>query len=117
MGTNSAGLLNKTDSLASNINKSSPAVIFIQETKVSGKGQIKVNNYQIFEVVRSKSSGGSFLTGVHKYLNPVFISGVEDEIEILVVQGQTNGVDIRFINGPQENTKIEDKIVRLLCLH
>ena len=98
-------MLKKTDSLISNINKFSPAVIFIQETKVTRKCQVKVKNYQIFEVVRENANGGSILTAVHENLNPVFISGGEDDTEILVVQGQTTGINIRFINGygPQEN--------------
>ena len=68
-----------------------------------------MKNYEIFEVVRNNCNGGSILTGVHKNLNPVFISGGEDETEILVVQGEISGVNIRFINGygPQETAKIE----------
>ena len=54
----------------------------------------------------------SILTGVHKSLHPVFISGGEDDTEILVVQAKIGKYDCRFINGygPQEYQKIEDRI-------
>ena len=44
MGTNSNGLISKQDSLLKNIATFHPAVIQIQETKVTQKGQIKNNN-------------------------------------------------------------------------
>ena len=89
------------------------AVIFIQESRVSKKGSIKIPSYQIFEVVREDNDGGSILTAVHQSLNPVFISGGEDDLEILVVQAEFGHAKCRFINayGPQEtasrNTVIE----------
>ena len=89
------------------------AVFFLQETKVSHKGQIAVENYEIFEVVRPNCpTGGSILTGVHKNLHPVFISGGEDESEILVVQAKIGNYNCRFINGygPQEYDKLEERI-------
>ena len=100
-----------------NITKFQPGVFFVQETKVSRKGQIKVDDYEIFEVVRPNCPvGGSILTGVHKSLNPVFISGGEDDLEILVVQGKIGHYGCRFINGygPQEHRKIDDRIQFML---
>ena len=85
----------------------------MQETKVSRKGQLKVENYEIFEIIRSNCpTGGSILTGVHKNLYPVFICGGEDGIEILVVQAHIGNFECRFINGygPQEYQNIEDRI-------
>ena len=72
---------------------------------MSRKGQIKIENYEIFEVVRKNCPlGGSIMTGIHKNLSPVFISGGEDNLEILVVQAKIGCFDCRFINGygPQE---------------
>ena len=43
-GTNANGILGKKDSLMANITKFQPGVVFLQETKVSRKGQIKVDN-------------------------------------------------------------------------
>ena len=75
-GTNANGVLGKKESLISNILQFQPAAFFVQETKVSRKGQLKIENYEIFEVVRLNCpTGGSILTGIHKNLNPVFISG------------------------------------------
>ena len=77
-GTNANGILGKKESLVTNINFFQPGVFFLQETKVSRRGQIAVENYEIFEVVRPNwPTGGSILTGVHKNLHPVFISGGE----------------------------------------
>ena len=112
-GTNCNGILGKKDSLLTNVQHFQPGVFFLQETKVGRKGQIKVENYEIFEVVRPNCpTGGSIATGVHKSLHPVFISGGEDEIEILVVQGKIGNYNCRFINGygPQEYQNIEDRI-------
>ena len=82
-GTNANGILAKKDSLVNNIHQLQPGVIFIQESKVSRKGQLKIENYEIFEVVRENCpTGGSILTGIHKNLNPVYISGGEDDIEL-----------------------------------
>ena len=111
-GTNVNGILGKKESLVTNIQYFQPGVFFLQETKVSRKGQIAVENYEIFEVVRPNCpTGGSILTGVHKNLHPVFISGGEDESEILVVQAKIGNYNCRFINGygPQEYDKLEER--------
>ena len=52
------------------------------------------------------------MTGVHKNLIPVLISGGEDNLEILVVQAKIGSHDCRFINGygPQEYQSMEDRI-------
>ena len=112
-GSNANGILGKKESLISNINQLTPSVFFIQETKVSRKGQVKIENYDIFEVVRPNCpTGGSILTGVHKSLHPVFISGGEDDLEILVIEGKIGNLSCRFINGygPQEYQQIEERI-------
>ena len=119
-GTNANGILSKKDSLVSNIHQLQPAVFFIQESKVSRKGQLKIENYEIFEVVRPNCpGGGSILTGIHKNLSPVFISGGEDDIELLIVQAKVGCADIRCYNGygPQENCKIEERITFYLKIY
>ena len=55
MGTNAAGLKAKKDSLVENTQLFSPSVITIQETKFRKPGQLKLENYQIFEKIRPKS--------------------------------------------------------------
>ena len=112
-GSNANGILAKKESLVANIQNFQVGAFFLQETKVSRKGQIKIENYEIFEVVRPNCpTGGSILTGVHKNLHPVFICGGEEDIEILVVQAKIGYYNCQLINlyGPQEYEKIEERI-------
>ena len=71
----------------------------MQKTKVSHKGQIKIPEYEIFEVVRKNAEGGSILTAIHTNLNPVYISGGEDCMEILVVQAKIGIFDCRYASA------------------
>ena len=73
LGTNAAGILNKTDSFKRNISNFNPGVFFIQESKVPRKGKIKLSDYVIFERVRKVCGGGGLLTAVHENLNPVSV--------------------------------------------
>ena len=74
LGSNANGILSKKDSLLQIIDNLKPVgVIFLQETKVSRMGQVKIPGYEIFEFVRSKTGGGSLLTAAHSSLEPVFI--------------------------------------------
>ena len=99
LGTNANSILNKRDSLLAAIKIYEPLVLFIQESRVSRAGQIKIPSFQVFEVMRKNSEGGSILTAVHESLNPVFISGGENELEILVIQTDFHGEKCRFINA------------------
>ena len=74
LGGNSAGLINKKESFLRNISLFKPAAYFIQESKVSRKNKIMVDDYLIFEQIRNNTGGGGLLTAVHKSLNPVNIS-------------------------------------------
>ena len=70
-----------------------------------------MDNYIIFENVRSKTTGGGILTAVHKALNPRRVSEDVEGEEILVVEATINNSrqKIRLINGygPQENENEE----------
>jgi hypothetical protein len=57
-GANANGILGKQESLKNNILHFNPAVFFIQESKVSRKGQTKIENYEIFEAVRPNCPTG-----------------------------------------------------------
>ena len=111
IGTNANGILSKKDSLMQIIDQLKPSVICLQETKVIRKGTLKIQDYEIFENVRSKNKGGSLLTAVHSNLEPVLISE-DDETEILVIQSKLGNYNCRFINayGPQEYANVEEKI-------
>ena len=67
-------------------------------------GSLKIENYEIFEKIRTEGYGGGLLTAVDKSLEPVLIEAANKETEILVVQVKMGGSYIRIINGygPQE---------------
>ena len=110
LGNNSAGLMNKLESFSRNVEKFKPGVFFVQETKSRRKNQIKLDDYIIFEYIRKDKGGGGLLTAVHKSLKPVSISE-DDDVEILVVEGNINDRKTRFVNGygPQETCNDETR--------
>ena len=87
----------------------------LQETKLYRQGQIKVDNYNIFENLRGQSEGGGLLTMVHENFDPVLVprtkSSKMDE-NILVVEAKLGRSRIRYLNayGVQENGSISDKM-------
>ena len=63
-----------------------PSVFFVQETKCSQVGQLKLgNNFVIFELVRQNRSGGGLALGCSKDLSPVWIREGNDQVEALSV--------------------------------
>ena len=110
IGCNSAGLLNKMESLKRNIQIFNPGVIFIQESKTKRKDKVKLGNYVIFERIRKTCGGGGLLTGVHKNLEPVRVGDDSDE-EVLVVEAKLVNKKVRLINayGPQESESEDRK--------
>ena len=93
----------KKQSLKNTINNSKVGVFTIQETHFRKKGNLKINNFEVFEAIRKKQGGGTAL-GVHKALNPVLIEEYSEEFELLVVEVQIRNKEIRIITGygPQE---------------
>ena len=104
LGTNAAGILNKTESFYRNINLFNPSVFFLQETKTRFKNKLKYPNYTFFEYIRKNNFGGGLITAVHNNLHPVQVSNDEDT-EILVVEAKIDDMKLRLINGygPQES--------------
>ena len=78
-----------------------------QEIKLRKSGTIKIENYQIFEKIRS-GFGGGLLTAVDLNLEPVLIESANEESEILTVQCKIDLSNIRIINGygPQEDDPV-----------
>jgi hypothetical protein len=115
VGNNVAGLMGKKDSFFSLINKFKPGVSMLQETKLYRKGQIKVENYNIFENLRGQAEGGGLLTMVHENFEPVLIPRKESskmQENILVVEANLGKSRIRYINayGVQENAPGSEKM-------
>ena len=108
LAANSNGLRGKFDSLKNNINHFKPSCVLIQESKLRNKGTLKLNGYQIFELNR-QGMGGRLFTAVDENLSPVLISA-DDENEIMAVQVQAGGLDLRIINayGPQEGSSKDE---------
>ena len=86
----------------------------LQETKLYRKGQIKIQNFCVFENLRAQGEGGGLLTMVHENFEPVLIpsTGPPKSTEnILVVEAYLEKSRIRYINayGVQENATLTDK--------
>ena len=95
---NAEGMKFKKPSLKNIINNSKVGVFTIQETHFRKKGNLKINNFEVFEAIRKKKGGGTAL-GVHKALNPVLIEEYSEDFEILVVEVQIRNKEIRIITG------------------
>ena len=56
-----------------------PAVCFLQECKMKRKGQIKLPDYEIFELLRTNSAGDGLLTIAYVNIEPVLIADNFDQ--------------------------------------
>ena len=84
IGTNSAGLKAKMDSLQHVLQiLNYPSCVTIQETKMSCPGKIKIEGYEIFEKIRNVHGGG-LLTAVKVSLDPVLIDNLDSDEEMRV---------------------------------
>ena len=112
IGSNCNSLLGKQNSLLSSIQMFQPMVYMLQESRLPRKGMIKIPSYQVFESHRIMNEGGGLFTAIHETLNPVFISGSEENEEIMVIQAEFGQEKCRFINayGPQEYADKNNKI-------
>ena len=89
----------------------SPSVVLIQETKLYKKGKLRLDGYQTFELVRTKTTGGGLSISALESLDPVLISEGDDEVEILTIEVQAGQTGIRIVNGygPQLDDNIQKK--------
>ena len=98
-GSNANGIISKQDSLKDFLDIEKPSCFFIQETKCTRIGQVKVDGYQMFDTVRKKSGGGGgILIGIQneEFSNPIVICQGEENVEILVVQIKIGGMSVRL---------------------
>ena len=92
LGVNSAGIRAKLTSFKNVINELKPAVFFVEETKLKDTGKLKIENYDIFELVRkNRDGGGGLALGCLKELQAVWVREGDDQVEAL-------SVDIFFKN-------------------
>ena len=94
--------MGKGKSLEKNIEKFSPGVVILQETKMKKVGQIKLPGFTIFEKIRENNEGGGLMSIIHNNLKPIQIPS--EHPEFLEVDIFGNFGSIRIINsyGPQE---------------
>ena len=69
MGVNSAGIRSKLTSFKNVLNELKPIVFYVEETKLKDEGKLKLDNYDVFELVRkSRDGGGGLALGCLKEL-------------------------------------------------
>ena len=74
------------ESLSNKISVFNPAVIMLQETKLTRKNQIEIPGYQVYESIREDKGGGGLMTAVSSEINSAFISEGDSEADFLVVE-------------------------------
>ena len=110
---NCAGCNNKIQSLVDNAKHLGAGIFTLQETHFKRKSRInkKFPDFEIFESIRRKQKGGT-LIGAHKSLDPILIEEYSDEFELLVIEVEMGGTNVRIISvyGPQKNWKLEERM-------
>ena len=115
--TNAAGLKFKLQSLKNEIKRVNASIFTVQETHFAKKGKVKIENYSIFEAIRSKHNGGTMI-GIHNSLCPMLISDYNDDFELLVVEIKAGQKEVRIISGygPQECWNESERLPFFLAL-
>ena len=105
MGNNCAGIKNKKESLTNLVTTLNLGILFLQETKLYTKGQIKLKSFIIFETNRALNSGGGLMTAVHEKFVPSLVQTEQDNPDVLIVNCKLGANDVSLINGygPQEH--------------
>ena len=115
--TNANGLKKKVESFKSNISNLNIGIFTIQETNFSKRGEIKIDNFKIFEAIRTKAGGGTIL-GAHISLQPILIQEYSDSFELLVIEVTVGEKVIRVLTGygPQETWTADRKMQFFMTL-
>ena len=103
--TNAAGLKAKLKYLKSELVRTNSALFTLQETHMPKKGKVLIEDFEIFETIRTGKIKGGTMIGAHKGLKPVLISDLNDPFEVLVIEIELGNKEIRVISGygPQES--------------
>ena len=80
---NCDGVNKKTEILKAELNRTQSKIFTLQETHLSSKGKLQINEMHIFEAIRKKEHG--LMIGVHVSNHPILISEYSDTFEMLVV--------------------------------
>ena len=89
-----------------------PLVFFIEESKMKIPGRINLENYIIFEKIRSKNeNGGGLAIGCIPELKPCWVRESQEPIEALSIDIFVKNFKIRccVAYGCQENDTIDKK--------
>ena len=107
---NANGIMSKKESFLNLIKNEKPSCFILQETKLQNTGKLKIEGYQVFELVRKNTDGGAggLAIGIENELKecPALISEGDEEAEILVVEIKMGNLPTRIIcaYGPQEGS-------------
>ena len=88
-----------------------PSVFFLEETKFKNEGKLKIENYQVFELIRKEKEGGGLALGCDRRLKPTWVREGNDEIEALSVDIFVEHMKIRccVAYGCQEGDLVDRK--------
>ena len=113
---NCNGVNNKVEALKVQIKHTKATIFNLQETHLSRKGKIQIENFQIYEAVRRKEHGS--MLGVHVSHKPVLISEYSDDFELIVVQVKLGTKQARIMSGfgPQENLDTDKRMPLFVTL-
>ena len=111
MGINAAGLKSKRFTFKKVLAKLNPSIFFIEESKYRNAGNLKLENYIVFELIRQDREGGGLAIGCAKDLQPVWVREGNDYVEALSVEIFVQKMSIRccVAYGCQESDKIDRK--------
>ena len=111
IGINANGVKSKWGTFKKLIREAKPSVWSMQETKCNVKGQFKLDDYFVYELIREDKAGGGLAIGALKDLNPAWIKEGNDDVEAITIEINVKKLPISFTvgYGPQENDKIERK--------
>ena len=102
-GVNPAGARSKWPTWKKIIRQSNASLWTMQETKCSQANQLKMDDFIIYEKVRSMREGGGVAIAAKKALNPVLIAEGNEEVEAISIDIHPSNIKISCTSayGPQ----------------
>ena len=112
LGVNANGLKPRFLTFKKVMKDLNPSVFFVEETKFQEEGELKLENFMIFELTRaSRDGGGGLALGVVKELCPVLVRKGDDKVEAMSIDILVKNMRIRccIAYGCQESSHVEKK--------